>query len=84
MEEEIKFYKYVPTVWNESHYIKGEIVESIVVTREKDKVWHIGIATELKDWKDNFALDFLDKKRIMRQLFIAIIYRAILMHIQFV
>lgn len=59
-EEEIKFFKYVPTVWDESHYLKGEIGKYISVARRNGDAWFIGNATGLEDWKDSIALNFLD------------------------
>jgi alpha-glucosidase len=63
-EEEIEFFKYVPTVWDESHYIAGEIGESISVARKKDDVWYIGSAAGLSEWKTSLQLDFLDKGKV--------------------
>lgn len=33
--DEIEFFKYVPTVWDETKYLSGEIGENISVTRRK-------------------------------------------------
>jgi len=59
-EQEIEFFKYVPTVWDESRYLLGEIGENIAVARKKDKVWYMGIASGLKGWSDYVLLNFLD------------------------
>jgi alpha-glucosidase len=58
-EEEIEFFKYVPTVWDESHYLAGEIGQYISVARRKGNVWFIGNAAGLKGWKGSIELDFL-------------------------
>lgn len=60
-EEEIEFFKYVPTVWNESHYIAGDIGKNISVARRKGDTWFVGNAAGLEDWKDNIRFDFLTK-----------------------
>ncbi len=60
-EKEIEFFNYVPTVWDESRYLAGEIAENISVARKKDNVWYIGSATGYKDWNTKLKLDFLDK-----------------------
>lgn len=60
-ENEIDFFKYVPTVWDESHYLAGEIGESISVARKKDSIWYIGSAAGMGEWKTSIKLDFLNK-----------------------
>jgi len=63
-EEEIEFFKYVPTVWDETHYLAGEIGQYISVARRKGNTWFIGNAAGLKDWKDSIKLDFLHANTI--------------------
>ncbi|MBO9563818.1 MAG: glycoside hydrolase family 97 catalytic domain-containing protein [Niastella sp.] len=58
-EDEIEFFKYVPTVWDESHYFKGEIGKYISVARRKGNTWFIGNAAGPEDWQDTLVLDFL-------------------------
>ena len=58
-DEEIEFFDQIPTVWNESHYLAGEISENISVARRKGDTWFMGSVTGLKDWKDSVKLDFL-------------------------
>ncbi|WP_081154633.1 glycoside hydrolase family 97 protein [Niastella vici] len=60
-EEEIEFFKYVPTVWNESHYLLGEIGKNITVARRKGNTWFVGSAAGLTDWQSNLPLNFLSK-----------------------
>jgi alpha-glucosidase len=60
-EQEIEFFKYVPAVWNESHYIGGAIGKNIAVARRKDKTWFVGIAAGPEDWGDMLDLTFLEK-----------------------
>jgi alpha-glucosidase len=63
-EEEIEFFKYVPTVWNESHYLLGDIGKNISVARRKGDTWFVGNAAGLEDWKESFQLDFLTKGKM--------------------
>lgn len=63
-EEEIEFFKYVPTVWDETHYLAGEIGQYISVARRKGNTWFIGNAAGLQDWKDSIRLDFLQDDTI--------------------
>jgi alpha-glucosidase len=60
-EQDIEFFKYVPTVWNESLYLAGEIGKKISVARRHGSTWFMGNAAGLEDWKDTIRLDFLTK-----------------------
>ncbi|WP_207531775.1 glycoside hydrolase family 97 protein [Desertivirga arenae] len=64
--EEIEFFKYVPTVWDESRYLTGSIGKNISVARRKGSTWFIGNAAGLSDWKERVKLDFLDAGRIYK------------------
>lgn len=68
--EEIEFFKYVPTVWDESNYLAGEIGENISVARRKGDTWFIGNVNGFSDWNETLKLDFLDKGKLYK----AIIY----------
>lgn len=59
-EGEIEFFKYVPTVWDESHYLAGEIGKYISVARKKGETWFVGNAAGPQDWQAEIPLDFLD------------------------
>jgi alpha-glucosidase len=63
-EEEIEFFKYVPTVWNESHYLTGNIGVNISVARRSGSNWFIGNAAGPEEWKDTLKLDFLSRGKI--------------------
>lgn len=58
-EEEIEFFKYVPTVWNETHYLAGDIGKNISVARRSGETWYMGNAVGLIDWEQKISLDFL-------------------------
>jgi alpha-glucosidase len=60
-EEEIEFFKQVPTVWNESHYLAGDIGIGISVARRSGNTWFIGNAAGLNDWNTTLKLNFLQK-----------------------
>lgn len=62
-ETEIEFFKYVPTVWDESHYLQGEIGKYISVARRKGTTWYLGNATGFSDWEGNLSLDFLTSNK---------------------
>jgi alpha-glucosidase len=69
-EADIDFFKHVPTVWDESKYVLGEIGEGITVARRKGRTWYLGSAAGLRKWGGTFKLDFLEKD----QIYIATIY----------
>lgn len=58
-DAEIAFYDYVPTTWNESHYLSGEIGKGIAVARRKGDTWYLGCAAGLQDWETTLDLSFL-------------------------
>ncbi len=60
-EGEIEFFSRVPTVWNESHYLSGDIGQHIAVARRQGKIWYLGTAAGLNDWSGNLSLNFLEK-----------------------
>lgn len=61
-EKELDFWKYCPTVWDESKVLQGEIGEYIVQARRSDNDWFVGAMTGLqaRDITLNTA-DFLQK-----------------------
>ncbi|SEO07573.1 alpha-glucosidase [Mucilaginibacter gossypiicola] len=63
-EPEIDFFTRVPTVWNESRYLAGEIGENISVARRQGGNWYIGSAAGLNDWTTTLKLDFLTDKKL--------------------
>lgn len=63
-EAEIEFFNYVPTVWNESHYLAGDIGKNISVARRKGDIWFVGSAAGFEAWKSSIELNFLTKGRV--------------------
>jgi len=61
-EDEIEFFKLVPTVWNESHYLDGDIGKNISVARRNGDKWYIGNAAGFEDWHTSVDLNFLKKR----------------------
>lgn len=60
-ETEIEFFSLVPTVWNESHYLAGDIGQNISVARRKGTTWFVGNVAGFSDWKSGIKLNFLMK-----------------------
>lgn len=63
-EQELDFWKYCPTVWDESKALQGEIGEYILQARRSGDDWFVGAMTGLqaRDITINTA-DFLQKGR---------------------
>ena len=66
-EKELDFWKYCPTVWDESKALQGEIGEYIVQARRSGNDWFVGAMTGLqaRDITLNTA-DFLQKGKKFR------------------
>ena len=66
-EKELDFWKYCPTVWDESKALQGEIGEYIVQARRSDNDWFVGAMNGLqaRDITLNTA-DFLQKGKKYR------------------
>jgi alpha-glucosidase len=58
-EPEIEFWENVPTTWDETKVLQGEIGEYIVIARRKNAQWFIGGITNQKSRKINLPLDYL-------------------------
>ena len=66
-EQELDFWKYCPTVWDESKALQGEIGEYIVQARRSGNDWFVGAMNGLaaRDITLNTA-DFLQKGKRYR------------------
>ena len=66
-EQEVDFWKYCPTVWDESKALQGEIGEFVVQARRSGDDWFVGAMTGLqaRDITINTA-DFLQKGKKYR------------------
>ncbi len=58
-EEEIEFFNEVPTVWDESHYLAGDIGKNISVARRKGDTWYLGNVAGFDNWQSTICFDFL-------------------------
>jgi alpha-glucosidase len=60
-EPELFFFDGLPTTWDDSKALEGEIGEYLVMARRKGKSWYVGTITN-NDARDvEIPLDFLDK-----------------------
>lgn len=58
-EHDIEFFTLVPTVWNETHYLSGEIGRYVSVARRHGDTWFIGNAAGPDGYTGSVRLDFL-------------------------
>jgi alpha-glucosidase len=56
------FLKEVPTTWDETRFIDGEVGEFVVIARRKGARWYVGAMTNEKGRKISVPLVFLDGK----------------------
>jgi len=59
-EPELEFFDRVPTVWDDTRVLAGEIGKYIVVARRSGNTWFMGCITGNDGRKLNVPLDFLD------------------------
>lgn len=60
-DAELEFFDQMPTVWNETRYLAGDIGRNISVARRNGSTWFVGNAAGMNDWKSSIKLDFLTK-----------------------
>ncbi len=60
--ENLDFYDALPTVWDDTKILEGEIGEYATVARKRDDIWFVGSMTAKQDRNVNVSMDFLDKK----------------------
>jgi alpha-glucosidase len=59
-EPELEFFKFVPTVWDESRVLEGRIGESVVMARRSGMEWYLGAMNGSKASSKRIKLDFLE------------------------
>ena len=69
-EPEVEFFEKVPTTWDETRVVQGEIGQYITVARRKGRDWFVGTLTNNDGRTLKLPLDFLPKG----QAFTASIY----------
>lgn len=60
-EPELEFFDIVPTVWDDTKVLHGEIGEYITIARRSEDKWFVGTITNNDKRKLTIPLDFLDK-----------------------
>jgi alpha-glucosidase len=62
-EPELEFFDHVPTVWDDTKVIYGQIGEYAVLARRSGQNWFIGCMNANNEHTFDVPLDFLDKNR---------------------
>lgn len=62
-QPETAFIGQVPTTWDETRFISGEIGQSIVLARRKGRDWYVGAMTNADARTVSLPLDFLGRGR---------------------
>ncbi|GLK50233.1 alpha-glucosidase [Brevundimonas intermedia] len=62
-QPETAFIGQVPTTWDETRFISGEIGQSIVLARRKGRDWYVGAMTNADARTISLPLDFLGRGR---------------------
>ncbi|MBX2840206.1 MAG: glycoside hydrolase family 97 protein [Flammeovirgaceae bacterium] len=60
-EPEIEFFDHVPTVWDDTKVISGEIGQYIAMARKSGKDWFVGVITNNDGRSLEISLDFLEE-----------------------
>ena len=58
-EPELEFFDHVPTVWDDTKVIQGEIGKYITIARRSGEDWFVGTMTNTEARKLSISLDFL-------------------------
>lgn len=61
-DEKLDFYDALPTVWDETKVLEGEIGEYATIARKKGEDWFVASLVGKQGRTVNISLDFLDKK----------------------
>lgn len=70
-EPEIEFFDQLPTTWDETRILKGEIGKYIATARRKGNEWFVGVITNNDPREIEVSFDFLEKGK----KYIATIYQ---------
>ena len=59
----------IPTVWDESFSLKGEVGKYIAMARQKDGVWYVGALTDWDARDMELDLSFLGEGKYQAEVF---------------
>jgi alpha-glucosidase len=62
-EPEIEFFEHMPTVWDDTRAVRGEIGQYVVLARRKADRWFVGAITNNSGRTIDIPLTFLEKEK---------------------
>jgi alpha-glucosidase len=62
-EPELEFWKHLPTTWDDTRIVAGEIGQYAGLARRKGEDWYVGLITNNQARQVALSLSFLDKKK---------------------
>jgi Glycosyl-hydrolase 97 C-terminal, oligomerisation/Glycoside hydrolase 97 len=62
-ERELEFWDHLPTTWDDTRVINGQIGASVTVARRKGKQWRVGTIHAVEGKPLEVPLDFLERGR---------------------
>lgn len=62
-EPELPFFDNLPTTWDDTKVLEGEIGKYISIARQKNGIWYIGSITNNEKREFRLPLDFLDSNK---------------------
>ncbi|MEJ2634028.1 MAG: glycoside hydrolase family 97 protein [Calditrichia bacterium] len=65
----VEFLKEVPTVWDETKFIKGEVGEYIIIARRNGDKWYLGGMTNWTNRVLSIPLSFLGSGKYMAEIY---------------
>ena len=69
-EPELEYFDRIPTVWDDSKVLGGEIGKYVTIARRKGKEWFVGSITNNDARELKISLNFLEPGKNMRRVFI--------------
>jgi alpha-glucosidase len=63
------FVKAVPTAWDETRFLAGDIDDYVVVARRKGKEWYVGAMGTEKPREISLPLDFLGEGKFRAKIY---------------
>lgn len=68
-EECVEFIATIPTVWDETIALEGNVGQSVTIARRKDEVWYVGSMTNWDERSVDLDLSFLDVGSYQAEIF---------------
>jgi alpha-glucosidase len=62
-QKELEFFKYVPTVWDETKVLEGKVGEYATVARRSGRDWFVGSINAVQRRRVEIRLGFLEKRK---------------------